>query len=59
MARCGAADLTERMFMKQLVIVVVAMVGFCLSGGAHAHASLNGAWRAMEVVVTGGDNPGI
>ena len=45
--------------MKKLVMVAVAMVGLCLSGGAHAQASLNGAWRAMEVVVTGGENPGI
>ncbi len=45
--------------MKKLVMVAIAMMGSSLSGVGHAQAALNGAWRVMEVVVTGGENPGI
>ena len=44
--------------MKKLVMVAVVLVGPCLSGVGHTQASLNGAWRATEVVVTGGENAG-
>lgn len=44
--------------MKKLVMATVLLGGPCLSGAGHAQASLNGAWRATEVEVTGGENPG-
>ena len=44
--------------MRRLVTVAITLVALSSSMLAHAQNALNGAWRATEVVVTGGEGAG-
>ena len=44
--------------MQKLMAVAITLAGLFASTFAYAQNALNGAWRATEVVVTGGEDAG-